>query len=230
LSTDAWRDLFEGNRWQLRELSLTSCDITAARARIVAECQRLSTVWALNLSGNWNLEPAGAKALFNSPHLRSVAYLNLSGTRIGSEGVRALSAAKDWIRLRSLDLSGTGVDAAGLKALLASPSARRLTWLGLSDGASREDPRLNFSPELATALTRLPHLAAFSASLGEMNAQSKQVIDQSESLAWPWILCDADHDVQNHRGMMAPDRWPPVDVRGSYFAGGSGGENGGAPV
>lgn len=95
------------------------------------------------------------RELARSPRLDRLVRLDLSGTRVGDAGMRALASAS-LPRLSSLNLYRTQVGDDGLSALLESPSLPALTELLLPDCRVTDEGarRLLASPRLA-ALTRL---------------------------------------------------------------------------
>jgi hypothetical protein len=199
-------------RWQLRKLSLLGCDLTEDHARALALSPGLKGVHSLDLSGNWHFGGDAVRTFFSSEHLHSVVDLNLSGTAIGTDGAVALAGAQAWHCLRWLDLSDAGLGREGLRALLTSPNVRNLTWLRLGEGGYQGAPSLGLSPDLAVAITQLPHLASLRLDLSRCDPRSKQVLSQSDSLAWAVIQCYEEDDVQTHRANRASERWPPVDA------------------
>ena len=179
----------------------------------------MSKLVSLNLSGNSTFTADAARTLFSSEHLRSVAHLNLSGTRTGTAGAVALAGAEGWDRLRSLDLAGTGLEKEGLRALLASQAARNLVWLTLDEGGHRGAPSHGLSPDLAEAMTRLPNLASVHLGLGRCDPRTRQVLSRSDSLAWVSISCRDEDDIQTYRANRAPERSPPLDAALEHRAG-----------
>jgi uncharacterized protein (TIGR02996 family) len=211
LSAEALGRLLAGtNRWQLQELHLSGGDLSAAHARVLASSPGAANLLSLGLPGHFHderlsrFDSAASKALFSSRSLTSLVHLSLNGRNLGPEGARALAGATEWGRLRSLDVSATGLRSAELRALLASPNLRGLNWLAVGE------PSLEISPDLARAITELPHLAHL--QLGaDMGARSKEILSASEPLAWQYLPWESD-DVQYVRAMNAPDRAPPLDT------------------
>jgi uncharacterized protein (TIGR02996 family) len=197
------------SRCELRELSLLHFDLTDALARVVAGSPRTRDLLALNLTPYRNAGAGAARILFASEPLRSLVHLDLHGMQLGREGARALAAAPGWERLRSLDLSNTGLMRDDLRALLGSANLRRVTWFNLSVGRY-DQPTVDVPPDLAAALTRLPHLACLRLH-ARCDPASEQVLSASDSLAWVSMSDDDEVDIQEYRAKRAPDRWPPVD-------------------
>jgi uncharacterized protein (TIGR02996 family) len=212
LSAESLGRLLDGtSRCELREMSLIHCQLTEDHARVLAGASGSRALRSLDLTADYDFNRGAILALFSSERLRSLVRLSLSGTRIGTEGAVALADANGWDRLRSLDLLTTGLDADGVRAALASPNLRHLTWLTLGDAGSEDDASLDISPDLASALTRLPHLSSLQLLVGHCDPQSKEILSQSESLAWVVITGGNDYDIRAYRANRSPERWPPVD-------------------
>jgi uncharacterized protein (TIGR02996 family) len=201
------RLLAEPTRWDLRELSLRYCGLTAAHARMIAAAPRLKNLHSLDLSLNDEFGVEAARALFSSPHLRSVVHLNLSSSRVRNKGVEALASA-GWNHLRSLDLTASWVGPEGLRALLDSPNVQRLTSLGLGENGNQGEPHIDVSPELAMRLTQLPHLVRLRLSPQRLDRRIEPILNGSESLAW--VLIEPDDD-PGYQEAHAPEREPPVE-------------------
>lgn len=71
--------------------------------------------------------------LARCPHLAGVRRLDLSGNRIGVDGVRALAGSPYLAGLRELDLSGNDLGPDGAAVLAAAPWFRQLTGVSLAD-------------------------------------------------------------------------------------------------
>jgi hypothetical protein len=198
------------NQWKLEALSLSNCGITEDHARVLAESPGLKSLRFLNLSSNRHFGSDAARILFSSVNLNRLTHLNLYGTRIGTEGVIALAEAKGWDRLRSLDLLAMGLNNDGLRSLLASPTLQNLTFLTAGGGYDRQWS-LGLSPDVASRLTRLPHLASLNLVVNSCDPQAKQALSTSESLAWVSIDDQDEYDVQTEREKRAPECWPPLD-------------------
>jgi uncharacterized protein (TIGR02996 family) len=201
------------NRWRLKELSLHQWGPTEEHARVIAQSPGTESLLSLGLSGNCDLDGAMGRALFAGGRLQLLGHLYLSGASLGTEGLLALAAAPGWGRLRSLHLSGSVLEAAGLRALLASANLGRLVWLGVGDGAAAGSPRLDVGPDMALAMTRLPHLVSLELHVRHLDEQSKRILSESDSLAWVSTHCeDEEEDVQSWRASRSPGRTPPVDA------------------
>ncbi|HWG41514.1 MAG TPA: TIGR02996 domain-containing protein [Gemmataceae bacterium] len=216
------------SRWNLKELTLSACDLTEDHASILAGSPRVKNLHSLNLSSNWKLGNGEAQILFASKYLSSLAHLDLSGTQIGTEGMAALATAREWTRLRSLAL-GAGLDKDGLRTLLASPNLRHLTSLTIGSDYQGENP-VNITPETAVAITELPHLASLRLQVGHCDPRSKQILSTNESLPWVSIDCEDEYDIRTYRANLAPERWPPIDDPLEPQFGEIWGKNGGALV
>lgn len=70
--------------------------------------------------------------LFGTELLNGIASLDLTSSRLGDAGVRALANSPYLQDLRWLDLRWNGVSRAGLDALCRSPLVSRLRWLNVS--------------------------------------------------------------------------------------------------
>jgi uncharacterized protein (TIGR02996 family) len=205
------RLLSRKSHWQLTQLRLTRCGLTDAHARAIAASPGATSLRSLDLSSNDDLRGAAARALFASEHLRSLVHLDLSGTRMGTEGAVALATAEGWDRLRTLRLWGTGLDRDGVRALLASPNLQHLTWLGVGGWGHLNERPLDFNPDIAAQVTRLPHLAALCLGGCSYQRQTEQILFASDSLAWPLLESHDIANVDTHRGALAAERWPPLD-------------------
>jgi hypothetical protein len=197
------------NGSRLEELYLSGCDLTADHVTILASASGSQELRSLTL--NDDLGADEARRLFSSEHLRSLVRLDVYGMRLGSAGAIALASAMGWDRLRSLDIEGTHLDRNALLALLASPNLQRLVWLTLGMPGYPEEPFLDFTPDIATALTRLPHLASLQVTVPDCDPQSKQILSESDSVAWPAVHCYDTESKQTRRASCAPDRLPPLD-------------------
>ena len=63
------------------------------------------------------LKQTGAAALATAGHLGSLRCLDLSGSDLSDEGVRAIALAPPWVGLRELNLATTGIGPAGVGVL-----------------------------------------------------------------------------------------------------------------
>jgi hypothetical protein len=71
------------------------------------------------------IQPAGAVALVESPHLGRLVSLDLSRNRIGSADAAALARGACFSLLTSLDLRQNNLCAEGVAVLLQSPDLAR---------------------------------------------------------------------------------------------------------
>jgi hypothetical protein len=206
------------NRWDLLELTLSGRTL-GDHARILARSPAIKRLLSLDLSRYWELPPSAAQDLLSSDFLHSLVHLDLSGTRIGTEGAIHLANAKDLNRLRSLKLYGEGLNQEGLRALLTSTNLRHLTCLTI-EGDDRERPGLHISPDIAAEMTRLPHLAELQITNCHCPSRSRQLLGNSESLAWVRMECDEEYDIQKNRANRAPECYPPIekDFESSFAA------------
>jgi hypothetical protein len=206
------RRLFLGtNSWQLRQLSLPNCNLTGEHVRVLAESPVLRQLESLNLSSNFRFDETAAEQLFSPDNLPSLTHLDLSHTRLSGKGAAALAGARGWDRLRRLNMEGAGLDAEALRKLLASPNLRHLTWLSIGGGEYPNTTALNLTPGLAAELTRLPRLASLQLGISRWDPRARQILSESDSLAWTSILGEEDEGIGNYRSRRAPERWPPLD-------------------
>ena len=195
--------LGESSRCELRELTLTQCHLEDAHARVLAASPQLREVRALDLSGNWQITPAGAAALLGSEHLASVSTLKLTSTPIGSEGVEAL-ASNRWARLRVLELTGTPASEDALRRLFTSDAVQNLTALAYDAGYRYPTP---VTPALASAIVALPRLASVRLDNAVHDAETRRILTTADSPAWVRIYGE-DGDVG---GTFDPGNQPPLD-------------------
>jgi hypothetical protein len=209
LSPRVLQRLIDGsNRPELREISLTDCQIVEDHARILAESRGVGALQSLNLAGNWDFRDDAARTLFASDRFRSLIHLNLSETRLSAGGATALAAATGWDKLRFLDISVNEMGVAGLRTILASPNLQRLTSLSIAG-----DQAFDLTPDLATALTSLPHLVRLTLQVHDCDPRGLEILARSNLLAWPTIDREMEWSIAEHRSNRAPDRIPPVDVQ-----------------
>jgi uncharacterized protein (TIGR02996 family) len=214
LGAEVLANLLAGtNRWQLRELILSGCDISEEHVRVLADAPGAAHLLFLDLLGNMGLTAAAARALFSSQSLCSLVHLavEMDGAQRGPEGTLAPANVPAWNRVRSLDISATGLRQEALEALLASPNLRYLNWLNIRGGGTRNDPVLRMSPPLARAIIGLPHLAHLQL-VGHIDAQGQRILANSSSLAWQQLSSYDEWDVQTWRALGSPERTPPLDA------------------
>lgn len=87
------------------------------------------------------------------PHLATLLRLDLTGNRVGADGVRALAASPYMSGLRELGLNGNAVGAGGAAALAGAPWVAGLTRLEVAEnGLAAGDVRrvLDAAPRLET--------------------------------------------------------------------------------
>jgi hypothetical protein len=198
------------NEWELRELSLSGCQMSREHADMVARSPGVRNLLTLSLCED-GFDHTAAQTLFSTNPLRSLVRLDLRGTRIGTAGALALARAEGWNRVRSLNLTGAWLQSEGLRALLASPNLQPLNWLSVGETGLRDEPALDIAPDVAAEITRLPHLAALQLQGPQFHPRIKQILSESDTLAWTSIFCWEDRDVAADRASRAPQRWPPVD-------------------
>lgn len=213
ISPETHGRLLDGtNRWDLRELRLTSREVNENHARIIASSPGAKKLRSLDLSGNWHFDNAAARVLFSSEQLRSLIHLDLDGTPVGSEGALALASAKGWARLRSLRLPDLQLAHDDMRRLLASPNLSHLVWLSLGGNYRRGSSSLTITPKLAADMSRLPNLACLYLNVSTGDAQMRRMFSSTDSLSWVWIFSDdLGNDEKMFRAFWAPEHWPPVD-------------------
>jgi uncharacterized protein (TIGR02996 family) len=168
----------------------------------IAGCSLLAQLAKLSLD-HQSVEPAGASSLASSPHLSRLVTLDLSGARIGDEGVVALGAARldglrelhlththfkqrggaalngsAWFgRLGTLNLWVNGLDAAAIEALFAGQTMPQLQWLNLGNNKLGAEG-------VAALLTpgRFPSLRGLSLSNNDIGPEGLRRL-----LAWPGL-------------------------------------------
>jgi hypothetical protein len=221
------------SRCRLRELSLVTCGLSEAHARILQGAAKVRDLWSLNLSVNQHFGDAAAQTRFSTEEMNSLVYLNVSNTPLGATGASALASARGWDRLRALDLSGTGLTTPALRRLLDSPNLQHLTRARLDDGVFGK-ASLKITPDIATRIVRLPHLAQLSLTLRRCDSRSKRILSGSESLAWLSLSCEDDPPARYDPSFFALDHYLPLDEADRVVLGGGSGnvgnESGGAPV
>jgi uncharacterized protein (TIGR02996 family) len=111
----------------LRDLALLHIDHRAAT--LLAGPASSAGLTALRLEGN--LGETGARALAESPFLKSLVSLDLSGCNLGPDGVRVLAASPNLANLTSLALAHNAIGDEGARALASSPFLGNLASLDL---------------------------------------------------------------------------------------------------
>ncbi len=218
------------NRWGLTELSLFGCKTSKDRATVLASSPGLAGLRSLAVTSDLSFDGPAARALLSSPVYASLVHLSLFETRAGNMGAKALAGSGGMQQLRSLDLGGAGIDTASFRTLIKSANFRGLTWLSLSDCGCRDDPAIDLSADLAKEIAHLPRLSALGLYLRHCDARSQEMLSGADGVPWTWICCGDKGDIQDYRAALAPERWPPVDIRWPNRWAGWHTENGGAPV
>jgi uncharacterized protein (TIGR02996 family) len=160
---DASRFLVEGE--QLGDWLEHGCWLSLRQAdrhvEALADCSLLERVAALDLSGN-RVGDDGLAVLMESPHLGRVRRLNLSSNRILPAGIDSLVGARSLGELVSLDLSYNRVGILGARSLGGGPGLSTVRSLNLSVCFIRDAgvQALAASPHLA-------HLTALQLDQGE---------------------------------------------------------------
>jgi uncharacterized protein (TIGR02996 family) len=207
VAADLGRLLDATARCKLQELGLSR--ITEDHAAVLADSPAAANLRDLTISTQ-DSSPV-ARRLFSSEQLRSLVNLSFKSTAIEADAVRALAAVRGWDRLRTLILFSVRVDEAGIRELLASPVIQRVTCLQIGFGHARGSKPFELTPQIATDITRLPHLASLKISVLHCPQPSMEILEQGESLAWVEIHNRDEQDVQAYREVRSPEREPPVD-------------------
>jgi hypothetical protein len=141
----------------LRALDIQHTEISAAGLASLLRCRwpALEALRVTNISGRVDFADAAlAGASFDG--LARLAFLDLSGLRLGAAGARLLAGTR-WEQLRALGLAGTGLDDAAVAALApAGPAAwPRLACLNLWANSVLAPPTLEQARRWAPALETL---------------------------------------------------------------------------
>lgn len=115
---------------QLRSLTLSQCRLGAEGIKAIAESPKLRNLYRLELSGN-GLQDEGIAQLAASKHLHSLGELNLIGNTIGAKGMKALAQSPILQGVHTLSLGVNRFGNDGLKALRESPYLSSLTTLNV---------------------------------------------------------------------------------------------------
>jgi uncharacterized protein (TIGR02996 family) len=112
--------------------------MSAAGMRALAQCEALSGLRELNLSG-WALNPFRLRELARSRHFSGLRELDLSDTGFDDDMARELAASRHLRNLRMIDLQRNSLGAEGIAALANSPVLRTVTSLVLYNNESIGD-------------------------------------------------------------------------------------------
>jgi len=123
--------------------------IGAEEAEALANSPFLKGLTSLDLSGN-RIGNEGAWALANSPHFKGLISLVLKSNAIGVEGAKALANSKNFEGLTSLNLGYNTIGVEGVNAFANSPHLEGLTSLDLNNN--------HIGVEGAKALANSPYL------------------------------------------------------------------------
>jgi uncharacterized protein (TIGR02996 family) len=126
----------------LTYLDLSRNYLTDDALRMIAGCDKFAHLRTLHLNYNspYHLEgaehteavtDAGLRALADSPHLRSLRVLSLSGTRITASGIEAVLNSP-YFRLTGLSVANCQLRSAAMDVIAGSPRTARLEVLDLS--------------------------------------------------------------------------------------------------
>ncbi len=117
--------------WSLiRCANMSRCRIGTPMAQALSRCPQLEPITHLDLSHNL-LKPEGLAALARSALMAAVRNLNLHDNHLGVDGARALDGALP--QLQTLNLSHTRLGDAGLKAILQGQPCEDLQTLNLGN-------------------------------------------------------------------------------------------------
>jgi uncharacterized protein (TIGR02996 family) len=186
----------------LRQLRLSGgrCGMRQAAAIADSPGSRHLRSLAVNLDG-----PSGeaiVRRFAESAHLNGLVSLVMQTTGDGSGSLRALASAGRWHSLRSLVVACDGFGPEALQTFLGSPAARGLNYLGL--GAFRE--RVEIAPDVAEAITRLPHLAVLCLQVHSLPQRAREILTTSASVAWPHLIVETGLPGEESGPLL-----PPVD-------------------
>lgn len=126
----------------LTYLDLSRNYLTDDALRMIAGCDTLAHLRTLHLNYNspYHLEgaeyteavtDAGLRALADSPHLRNLRVLSISGTRITASGIEAILNSPHF-RLTGLSVANCQLRRDAMEVIAASPRTARLEVLDLS--------------------------------------------------------------------------------------------------
>ena len=111
----------------LRALQLNGCNLWNTGAVRLFACPAVRGLWLLDL-GSCDLDDKAVAALVKSPFDR-LAALSLNGNAITEKGLKALADSDLAARLQWLDVSGTKAGAGGVKALTGGANLTNLKTL-----------------------------------------------------------------------------------------------------
>jgi uncharacterized protein (TIGR02996 family) len=131
LHTRVIRELVSVQWEQLEELDLSSNELGPAAIRHLGESPHMRNLRHLDLSGNHTLRDPSVAALAKSEHLRGLRVLSLGFWRPSHRGLAALASATWLSNLARLDLMSIDLDDAGIKVLAGAP-LDSLRWLELN--------------------------------------------------------------------------------------------------
>jgi uncharacterized protein (TIGR02996 family) len=126
----------------LTYLDLSRNYLTDDALRMIARCDKFAHLRTLHLNYNspYHLEgaehteavtDAGLRALADSPHLRNLRVLSISGTRITASGIEAVLNSPHF-RLTGLSVANCQLRRDSIEVIAASPRTARLEVLDLS--------------------------------------------------------------------------------------------------
>jgi uncharacterized protein (TIGR02996 family) len=192
------------NRWNLHHLRLRS-NLDEEQARLIADSPGTQKLTSLSLVEG----DATLRGLFTSGRLNSLVRLDLSGS--SRQAAMALAAADGWGGLRTLNLAEVELGQEGLRTLAASPNLQRLTRLAVGGDYCERALLADVPPDLAAALSRLPHLADLRLRSHRCDPKTREVF-----AGFPgWVAIDTtedyEGDAQRYRALRTAGRFPPLD-------------------
>jgi uncharacterized protein (TIGR02996 family) len=150
----------------------------------------------------WLETPEHVRRFVSSPHLRNVANLGISISRLGEEGGVALAAGLGALpNLRRLDLSSTWVGDRTAAALAAAPEAKGLRALDLSQNDK-------FTGDGLVALCSSPHLVGLEELTLAWFSPDTEALAAVAATRPAFRLRTLRIDIPTNEGLAALARWP----------------------
>jgi uncharacterized protein (TIGR02996 family) len=164
---------------QLEVLDLSSNDLGPAAIRHLAESPHMRHLRRLDLSGNHHLDDGEMRALARSPHLDRLRVLGLGFWNLRKRGLEALAAAPWVSNLTRLDLMSLKTGLAGMHILATAP-LHGLRWLELNYG-KLDAPAVAALLE-APWIAGLTHLDLSNNTIGSEGARALAEAEQLNNL------------------------------------------------
>ncbi|GAA3955656.1 hypothetical protein GCM10023085_42810 [Actinomadura viridis] len=193
---------------RLRHLDLSRNQLGAVGAGHLAVNATMPTLEYLDLSGSNggspyygrpNVQPvgdSGAEAWAASPNAAKLAYLNLSATGVGTEGLSTLMESKTLTRLHVLDLSFNPVTH-WPETLANAPVWRTLRTLNVAECGLGDD-----DIEALTAITSAPDLRSVSLAYNSVGSRGARALASWAVMPQLWEL-DLHDNVIGDDGLIA---------------------------